>query len=190
MKTKWLWISIAAVLIVAIGATLGVRMWMSRPGVRLFAGDLYVELGGMGYAFNDETGECIGSSQVTVDGQTDGGDIFNGTLSVLGFPITEGGTISGDPVMIEAGNGFYYIDHSPMCTHTETVANSDREYPVEHFCDYSYQYVVYPDDPAFLAVLIYDSVEMDWYTVVVAGNEEQARERYQWFRENEPNLFD
>ena len=28
------------------------------------------------------------------------------------------------------------------------------------------------------------------HTVVIADNEEQARERYEWFLENEPNLYD
>lgn len=190
MKSKWLWIALVVVVILALVSFVGVQYWLGRPGVRVAMGDLYVERSGMGYAFNDETGECIGSSMVTVDGKSDGEGVFDGTLSVLGFPITESGTISGDPVMTEAGGGFYYIEYSPQCTHMEVAEGTDRQYPVTHLCDYSYQYCVYPDDPQFLAVLIYDAVEMEWYTVVVADDEEQARERYEWFLENEPSLYD
>lgn len=188
MKSRWIWISLVVLLVVVLAVVIGLQLWLTGPGIRVFGGELFVETSGMGYAFNDETGECIGSSLVQVDGQTDGSDVFSGELSVLGFPVTEAGTISGDPVVTEA-EGFYFIEYTPKCTHMETTA-SGREYPVEHFCDYSYQYCVYPEDPDFLAVLIYDNVEMEWHTVVIADNEEQARERYEWFLENEPNLYD
>lgn len=190
MKTKWLWIAMFAVLVIALGVLLGGKLVLQSPGIRVFGGELYVDVSGTAYAFDDKTKEFLNVTQVNVDGYTAGTEIFEGTLSVQGFPITEGGTISGDPVVIDAGEGFYYIEYLPMCTHMETTENGEREYPVKHMCDYSYTYCVYPEDPDFLAVIIYDSVEAKYYVVVLAEDQAQAESRYQWFLEHEPSLYD
>lgn len=189
MKGKWIWISVIAVLVLVIGGALGVQLWLQRPGVHVFMGDLYVNTGGMGYTFEDKTGECIGSSMVTVDGFANDKDhVFDGDLNVVAFPVIESGDISGDAYVTRAGD-FYYIEYGPLCTHLETT-DTGRQYPVTHACDYRYQYVVYPEDPSFLAITVYDSVKMEWHTVILAENEEQAKERYQWFLANEPSLYD
>lgn len=189
MKSKWIWISVIAILVLVVGLAVGAQLWLGRPGVHVFLGDLYVNSGGMGYTFEDKTGELLGSSLVTVDGFANDKDhVFQGELDVVAFPVTEAGDISGDAIVTKVG-GFYYIEYNPLCTHLETK-DDGRQYPVTHSCDYSYQYVVYPEDPGFLAITIYDAVKMDWHTVVVAGSEEQAKERYQWFLANEPSLYE
>lgn len=189
MKGKWIWTSVIVVLVLLIGSVVGVQLWARRPGVRVLWGDLYVKTGGMGYTFEDSTGDCIGSSVVSVDGfANDKNHCFKGELGVVAFPITENGDISGDPVVTQYGD-FYYIEFNPLCTHLET-ADSGRQYPVTHSCDYSYQYVVYPEDPTFLAITVYDAVKQSWHTVILADSEEQAKERYQWFLANEPSLYD
>lgn len=179
MKGKWLWTGIITALVLVVGAMLGLRLWGERPGVHMYFGDLYADLDGVGFVFDDATGEYIGQTPVAVDGRTEGDDTFVGELTVLSYPITETGTISGDPYVEEAKDGYYYIQYLPMCTHSETVDGVTQF--EEHFCNYTYTYCVRPDDPQFLAVVIYDYNEEDYYTVVMAEDETQAKERYQAF---------
>lgn len=190
MKTRWLWIAIIGVLVIVLSVLLGGKLFLRSSGIRTFGGDLYVNVSGTAYAFDDQTGEFLDVTQMTVDGCTDGGGIFEGTLSVLGFPITESGTIAGDAVVTVTGDGFYCIEYLPMCTHMETAENGEREYPLEHQCNFSYTYYVYPENPEFLAVVVYDYAEMEYYVAVMADSQEQAESRYAWFLENEPSLYD
>lgn len=190
MKSKWIWIGILVVLVVVFGSIVGVRQWMTRPGIHQFAGDVYVDLRGVGFCFDEKTGELKSEASVVIDGWTDGDEYFRGDLSVSSFPITEGGTIEGDAVLFEAGNGFYYIEYAPRCTHMETVPDGDRQYPLEHDCNYSYTYCIYPEDPSFMAVLVHDFTKQVWHTVIVADSEAQARERLAWFEANEPSLYE
>lgn len=179
MKGKWLWTGIITVLVLTVGSLICIRLWGERPGVHLNFGDLYVDLDGVGFVFNDETGEYIGQTPVSVDGRTEGDEIFLGELDVLSYPISETGTISGDPYVEEAKDGYYYIQYLPVCTHSDTEDGVTRS--EEHFCNYTYTYCVRPGDPEFLAVVIFDYDEQDYYTVIMAEDEAQAKERYQAF---------
>ncbi len=188
MKKKWIWITIAAVLLAAIIGGL-IYLWYlrSRSGAHLVGGELYVDISGTGFVFARSTGEYTDEqTPVTVIGNTNSDDIFEGELMVLGFPITEVGTLSGDPVFQDLGNGFYSIYYAPVCTHWETVDDIDVQ--DTHVCTYEYTYYFYPEDPDFLIVEVYEWLQIpgEYKCVVVADSQEEAAERYQWFVENGP----
>ena len=42
----------------------------------------------------------------------------------------------------------------------------------------------------FLAVLVYDAAEMDYYVAVIADNQAEAESQFAWFKENQPSLYD
>lgn len=195
MKKKWVIIG-AVVLVLAIAVLIGIILYVnhmkSQPGVYVFDGDLYVDLEGSAFTFNVKSGEVIGETPVDVNGCTKGGEKFEGTLSVLGYPTTETGKISGDPFVRKLENNFYEIHYSPACLHAESVdvtneageVTGTRTEQVDHFCNYQYIYCVNTDKPNFLAVYVYNMSKDEWYCSVVAENEEQAREGFQWLRDN------
>lgn len=193
MKKKWILTGVAVIVAVAllVGGLLYYKHMQSRPGAHMFDGKLYVDLQGTGFTFDVESGELIGETPVTAKGSAKVDDSFDGDLYVLGYPITETGTITDNSTLIDLENGFYEIHYSPSCLHTETVDVTDEEgnvtgtktEQVNHLCNYQYIYVVYPENPDFLAVYIYDDAETDYYCSVLADSEEQAKELYQWLRD-------
>lgn len=200
MKKKWIFIGIAVVVAVAVAvcALLLLKKKKEQPGIHLVDGDLYGNLNGTGYAFllkdgKLSDGECEGETQVVVKGSTNSRGEFEGTLSVPGFPITESGTISGAASLVEDGNGFYELHYNPVCTHDETVEVTNGEGAVlsthtgkeTHSCNYQYIYRFYPEEADFAVVYVYDIAKSDYYCVVVADSEAQARERFQWMKNNE-----
>lgn len=189
MKAKWIPIAIIAVLVLTLVALVVGNMILKSPGVRAFGGDLYANVSGVAYAFNEKTGEFVDSGTVTVKGCTEGDDYFVGELYTQSFPLADSGEISGEPTVTEA-DGFYCIEYQPFCTHMATTEDGEREYPYKHACNYSYAYYVYPEKPEFLAVLVYDAAEMDYYVAVIADNQAEAESQFAWFKENQPSLYD
>ena len=179
MKSKWVWVGIILTLVAVVAVVLGVRLWCERPGVHSFLGDLYVDMEGVGFIFSDEDGEYQGQTPVEVDGHSEGDGTFVGDLVVLSYPIAEEGKISGEPYVEDARDGYKYIQYLPVCTHSETVDGVTSL--KEHFCNYTYTWCVRPGDPEFLAVVIHDFDEEDYYTVILAEDEAQAKERYAEF---------
>ena len=57
---------------------------------------------------------------------------------------------------------------------------------VEHFCDYSYTYYLYPEDPGATVVLIESFDQYQPMYAVCADNEEAALERYEEFMKERP----
>ncbi len=190
MKKKGIKIAvIVAVLVVLAGvaALIWLHYLQNRPGAHLVGEQLYVDVSGTGFEVDKVTGKPIEKqTPVTVIGNTNKDDVFEGELMVLGYPITETGKITGDAVMEDLGDGFYSIYYAPACTHTETV--NGVEVPKRHMCAYEYVYYFYPEDPDFLIVSVYEWQEYggDYHYIVVADSEEQAREDYLWFLANEP----
>lgn len=193
MKKKWILIgaAVAVAVVLLAGGLLYVKHMQSRPGVHVFDGKLYVDITGTGFTFDVESGELKGQTPVTVKGSAGVDASFDGTLSVLGYPVTETGKITHYSTLMDLENGFYEIHYSPACVHTETIDVTDEEgnatgtktQQVNHLCNYQYIYVVYPENPDFLAVYIYDESETDYYCSVVADSEEQAKELYRWLRD-------
>lgn len=190
MKKKWIILITAAVAVVL--ALTGVLIWLNylknRPGAHLVGGELYAKFNGVGFVIDAETGKLTEEeSPVYVDGHSEKG-VFEGHLELLGFPITEVGTIKGDAVVQELSNGFYSIYYAPSCTHVNEEDYESGPRQETHFTTYEYTYYVYPEAPDFLIVGIYEWMELDGDPryVVLADNAEEAMEKYQWFIANEP----
>ncbi len=193
MKKKWILIGVAAVVVAAllVGGLLYYKHMQNRPGVHMFDGTLYVNLQGTGFTFDVETGEIIGETPVTAQGSAKVDKSFDGDLNVLGYSLSETGTITHNSTLMDVGNGFYEIHYSPSCQHTETVDVTDEEGKVtgtkteqkDHLCNYQYIYVVCPENPDFLAVYINDYAETDYYCSVLADSEAEAKDLYKWLRD-------
>lgn len=201
MKKKWIFIAVAVLAAVALAVTglLLMKQKKDQPGFHFVDGRLYANVNGSGYAFlMDDKGQipekdCEGQTQIVVQGSTDANDNFKGTLSVSGFPVTEKGTISGAATMVDAGNGFYEIHWNPVCTHEEVVGETNDQGATlsthstkqTHSCNYQYIYQFCPEKPEFAAVYIYDIAKADYYCVILADSEAQARELFRWMKDNE-----
>lgn len=198
MSKKTIISAVAAlvVLALAVGGLIYNKQMKERPGTHLFDGELYVHLDGVGYSFalkDGKLGDFQSETPVKVSGGTKGGEDFEGELSVLGYPITESGTISGTPAAVPGKNGFYEIHWNPSCTHTESVTETNAEgetvssydKKVNHFCNYQYIFVVHPDHPDFAAVYVHNIVKDANYVVILADSEDQAKELYHWMKETE-----
>ena len=140
-----------------------------------FAGDCYV--------FNDKTGEPEALTSVALDGYQSG-ESFVGTLELLDYQHSESGFLEGTPLVTKMGD-FYTILDRKTCRHAETNEDGSNKM-VTHFTDYEFTYYVYPENPEFLAVIIYEHVKDKYHVGIFANSEERAKEYYQWFRENEP----
>lgn len=190
MKKKWkIILSVtAAVLVLALIAGL---IWLNylknRPGAHLVGGRLYADFSGVGYVIDAETGKMTeDQTPVLIKGKENKEGNFEGTLELLGFPITQEGTIKGDAVLTELGNGFYSIYYAPTCTHVVEDTTGRRQ--ETHYTTYEYTYFFHEDDPDFMIAYVYSwaPVDGDAKYVVYAANEEQAMQDYQWFLENDP----
>ena len=190
MKKKWKIIlpATAAVLVLALIAGL---IWLhylkNRPGAHVVGGRLYADFSGVGYVIDAETGKMTeDQTPVLIKGKENKAGNFEGTLEMLGFPITQECTIKGDAVVEELGDGFYRIYYAPTCTHVvEDITGRRQE---THCTTYEYTYFVNVNDPDFMVAYVYAWAQLDGDPkfVVYADSEEQAMQDYQWFLENDP----
>lgn len=190
MKKKWtIILSVtAAVLVLALIAGL---IWLNylknRPGAHIVGGRLYADFSGVGFVIDADSGELTDEQcPVIVKGNENKDGNFEGELEALGFPITQEGTIKGDAVVEEMGNGFYSIYYAPTCTHVDEDEEGRQQ--VTHFTTYEYTYIVSEDDPDFLMIWVYswEPLDGDPKYVVLADDAEDALKKYQWFLENDP----
>ena len=186
MKLKWGWVLIAVVVALVIGA-LGLRFWFNAPGVRVFGNDIHVNLTQKCYIIDGQTGELLDETTVTVKGETSRHDneLFDGELKILGYQNSASGTVTSLKAIEVAADGCRIITHLENCTHRETDGNGITK-DVEHFCDYSYKYYLYPDDAQHLVVLIESFEQYRPMYAVCADSEESALERYEEFMKNRP----
>lgn len=190
MKKKWIIVSaiVATVLVVALIAGL---IWLNylktRPGAHVVGGRLYADMHGVGYVIDDETDKLTeDQTPVLIKGKENKEGNFEGVVEMLGFPITQEGTIKGDAVVEELGNGFYSIYYAPTCTHV--IEGIDGRQQETHFTTYEYTYFFHEDKPDFMIAYVYAWAELDGDPkyVVLADSAEEAMVNYQWFLENDP----
>lgn len=186
MKKKWGWI-LAAAVVILVAAALGIRMWFVSPGIRVLGNDIHVELSQKCYIVDGQTGELTDETTVTINGGTTRRDreLFDGELKIKGYQNYTSGRITALKSIETAEDGCRIITHLENCTHRETDMNGITK-DVEHFCDYSYTYYLYPDDPGKLVVLIESFDEYNPMYAVCADSKEAALERYAEFMENRP----
>lgn len=186
MKKKWVWIllgSVAALLV----AVIAVRMWFTSPGIRVFGNEIHVDLSEECYIIDGQTGELLNETTVIIKGATDRNDqsLFDGELKIIGYQNSADGEISALKAIETTESGCWTITHLENCTHQEEDDNGITK-PVEHFCDYSYTYYLYPNEPDKLVVLIESfSVYKPLYAVC-ADSAEAALVRYEEFMKDQP----
>ena len=186
MKKKW-WLLIVAVIVILVIAVVGLRIWFLSPGIQTFGNEIHVELSQKCFIIDGQTGELFDETTVIMDGTTSRSDseIFDGELKILGYQNSASGTITALKAIEKQDDGCWTITHLENCTHQETDANGVSK-PVEHFCDYSYTYYLYPNAPEQLVVLIESFQKYEPKYAVCAESEEAALERYEEFMKDHP----
>lgn len=186
MRLKWYSILIAMILLLVIAA-FGVRIWFNSEGIRIFGNEIHVDLSEKCYIIDAQTGEVIDETTVSIKGATSRSDsvLFDGELKILGYQNSASGTVTALKSIETRKNGCWIISHLENCTHQETDENGVTK-DVEHFCDYSYTYYLYPDSPEQLVVLIESFNQYKPKYAVCAESEECALERYEDFLKDRP----
>lgn len=186
MKKKWWLLLVVVVVILVIGAV-GLRIWFMSPGIHTMGNDIHADLTEKCYIIDGQTGELLDETTVTVNGTTCSSDreIFDGELKILGYQNSANGTITALKAIEKKDDDCWIITHLENCTHMETDAEGISK-PVEHFCDYSYTYYLYPDDPGKLVVLIESFDKYEPKYAVCADSEEAALVRYEEFMQEHP----
>lgn len=178
MKIKWGWV-LSAFVVLLVVAALAIRIWFISPGVRIFGREIHVDLSRTCYIIDGQTGELVDETTVTVKGATSRSDreLFDGDLKILGYQNSASGNVTALKAIETKEDGCWVITHMENCTHQETDENGNVK-NVEHFCDYSYTYYLYPDAPEQTVVLIESFDEYKPMYAVCADSEEAALERY------------
>ena len=186
MKKNWTWLLAVAVVAVAMVA-LGIRIWFNSPGIRTFGNEIHANLYQKCYIIDGQTSEIVDETTVTVKGGTNRSDatLFDGDLKILGYQNSASGTITALKAIEVSDDGCWMITHLENCTHEETDANGVTK-DVEHFCDYSYTYYLYPGAPEQTVVLIESFDEYKPQYAVCANSEEDALARYDDFLKKKP----
>lgn len=181
MKIKWGWIY-ATVAVIMLIAVVGVRIWFTAPGIRVMGNEIHVDLNQKCFIIDGQTGEMLDETTVTVKGATSKTDreLFEGELSIFGYQNSASGTITALKAIEKDDHGNWTISYLENCTHEEEDQNGVIK-NVEHFCDYSYTYYLYPEDPGQLVVLIESFDQYQPMYAVCADNEDVAMERYHEF---------
>lgn len=184
--SKWIWIGAILFIIVLIGVVVGINMWYNSGNVRAMGGKLRAELYGVGYVFNHETGELIGQTTVSVNGETSSSDkeIFEGLLNVKDYYNEADGTLTTTKGVLEGDDGYWEIRVRENCRHIEENDDGTSEV-VNHSCKYSYTYYVHPDKQDFLVVRVRDKYEVYPLYVIMANSQEEATRIYKEFTANE-----
>ena len=186
MKNKW-WICLVAVVAVLVLGVLGLRIWFLSPGIHTLGKDIHVNVTQKCYIIDGYSGEIVDETTVTVKGGTKSTDreVFDGNLLVLGYHNTYDGTLTALKAVEKRDNGSYIITHMENCAHFEEGENGIIK-EVEHFCDYSYYYYIYPEDAGKMVVTIDSLSKSSRNYAVCAENEEAALVRYKEFISQEP----
>lgn len=153
-------------------------------GCHVVDDQLYAHVYGDCYIFKEKDNSLVDLTAVSVDGHQDDEDAFVGELNLMNYEHSEGGFLEGTPLVSKKGD-FYTVLDKKTCRHNETDEDGNNQM-VTHFTDYEFTYYFYPEKPEFLAVIIYEHLRDDYYIGILASSEEEAKEGYQWFQENEP----
>lgn len=182
MKNKWILMGMTLLVIALTATIIGTNVWYDSGNVRVMGGRLRVDLSGVGYVIDEETGEVIGQAPIVVRGETDKGDkeTFVGELEIVGYENEADGTLSGTKAAAKGDDGYWEIHHLENCQHIEENDDGTSQV-VNHSCKYRYIYYVHPDKQDFLVVRVKDKYEMYPLYVVRADSEEEALQIYQDF---------
>lgn len=186
MKMKW-GLVLAIVIAVLVAVVIGIRVWFISPGIRVLGHDIHVDLSQTCYIIDGQSGEILDETTVSVKGATSRSDhtLFDGKMNVIGYHNVESGTIEATMGIKTTESGCWIITKLENCTHQETDANGITK-DVEHICDYSYTYYLYPNDPGALVVLIESFEKYEPMYAICADNEQAALERYENFLKQHP----
>lgn len=179
---KWIIVSVIVLIVALVAAVIGINSWYHSGNVRVMGGRLRVNLSGVAYIIDHETGEVTGQAVMNVCGESDSAnkDVFVGDLDILGYMNEADGTLSSNKGVLEGENGYWEIRHLENCSHIEEDENGNSKV-VNHSCKYSFIYYVHPDKQDFLIARVRDKYEMYPVFVVLADSEEQAVQIYKEF---------
>ena len=184
MKTKkWILIAMTLLVIALTVTVIGVNHWYHSGNVRVMGGRLRVDITGVGYIIEQETGEVTGQAPLKVLGESDAAnkEVFVGDLDVMGYINEADGTMTSNKGVMKGENGYWEIRQLDNCRHVEED-DSGNSKVVNHSCKYSYIYYVHPDKQDFLIVRVKDKYAMYPLYVVLADSEEEALQIYQDFK--------
>lgn len=183
MKNKWLWGTVAVVLIAALVLTLVfTNQWFNSGNVRVMGGRVRVSLSGTAYVFDHETKELLGSTMISIDGRSEKSEkeIFDGWMNILNYVNEYDGTLTTNMGVVKGDDGYWEILVHESCTHVEENERGNME-KVTHACKYSYTFYVHPDKQDFLVARVKDSYSVYPVYVVMADSEEEATRIYHGF---------
>ena len=183
MKNKWIWGTVAVVLITALVLTLVfTNQWFNSGNVRVMGGRVRVSLSGVGYMFDHETGELLGSTMMSIEGENLKSDktVFDGWMNILDYVNEYDGTLTTTMGTVESDDGYWEILVNESCTHVEENDRGNME-RVTHSCKYSYTFFVHPDKQDFLVARVKDKYAVYPVYIVMADSEEEATRIYQEF---------
>lgn len=184
-RKKWILIGMTLLVIALAAFVIGVNSWYQSGNVRVMGGKLRVNLSGVGYIIDQETGEVTGQAPLNVRGESDEADksVFVGDLEIMGYINEADGTLTSNKGVMEGDDGYWEIRHLENCQHIEEDEDGNSKV-VNHSCKYSYIYYVHPEKQDFLVVRVKDKYEMYPVYVVLADSEEEALQIYQDFKGN------
>lgn len=180
---KWIWLSVAVVLITALVLTVvGINRWFYSGNVRVMGDRVRVSLSGTGYMFENETREFLGTTMMSIDGESLKSDktLFDGGMNILNYVNEYDGTLSTTMGTMKGEDGYWEIHVNESCTHVEENERGNME-KVTHSCKYSYIFYVHPEKQNFLVARVKDSYKVYPVYVVLANSQEEATQIYNEF---------
>ena len=125
MKKKWIF-GIAAVLLLALIVTAVIIIvkygQFHSEGIHLDGDYIHVEGTWTGYAFDPETGDLVGQTPVSINGNSDKKEKkFNGEMIVLGYQNVKDGQVQATTVTEPTDTGFYLIHYFEDCVSVKSA---------------------------------------------------------------------
>ena len=180
---KWIWMSIAVVLITALVVTVvGINQWYNSGNVRVLGKRVRVDLMGTGYMFNHETGAYLGTTMMTLNGKSvkSEPEVLDGRMNIFDYVNEYDGTLTTVMGVMEGEDGYWEICVNETCRHLETDESGSSKV-VDHSCKYSYTFYVHPDKQDFLVARVKDKYAVYPIYIVMANSQEEATQIYHEF---------
>lgn len=180
MNKKWIWLALT-LLVVALTATfISANIWYESGNVRALGSKLRVDLFGVGYVIDHETGQVIGQAPMVARGESDKSGTFDGELQIVGYVNEADGTLSSTQAAAKGEDGYWEIRHLENCQHIEENEDGTSKV-VNHSCKYRYIYYVHPDKQNFLVARVSEKYDVYPLYVIMADSEAEALEIYRDF---------
>ena len=184
MKKKIV-ISVVGCILILIAVVAILHFWFRSEGIQVLGDDIHAEISGKCFIIDPEKSEVLDETMVYVNGSTMRLDatLFEGELSVVGYQNTADGTMESTMGVEQRDGGYWLISHIQSCTHRENIDGITKD--VEHICKYQYVYYLNPEFEDQVIVRI-ETVDDDPVYAVLAGSEEEALSRLDYFMEYRP----